>query len=163
MPLVQRELHRIAVAQMARERPGHTLQATALVNETFMRLVEGQVVTLRDRVHFLSLCARIMRRILVDHARAKRADKRGGPAPHASLSDTGAIADPRADYAALDDALTALSVLDERKGRVVELRFFGGLTVEETAQAINVSPETVMRDWQFAKAWLQRELRAATR
>lgn len=158
MPLVQRELHRIAVAQMAHENPGHTLQATALVNETFLRLVEGKVVSLRDRVHFLSLCARIMRRILVDHARAKRADKRGGSTPHEPLSDPGAVADPRADYAALDDALNALAALDERKSRIVELRFFGGLTVEETAEAIAVSPETVMRDWQFAKAWLQREL-----
>lgn len=146
---------------MANERPGHTLQATALVNETFLRLVEGSVVTLRDRVHFLSLCARIMRRILVDHARARRADKRGGSSPRASLDSSLAVADSRGDFVALDDALNALAAVDERKSRVVELRFFGGLTVDETADAVGVSPETVMRDWQFAKSWLQRELRGS--
>ena len=163
MPLVQRELHRIAVAHMAREHPGHTLQATALVNETFLRLVDGHAVTVRDRVHFLSLCARVMRQILVDHARAKRAEKRGGDVPAAPFNDALEVADTRGDYVALDEALKALAALDERKSRVVELRFFGGLTVEETAQAVAVSPDTVMRDWQFAKAWLQRELRDGRR
>jgi len=160
MPLIHRELHRIAVIHMAHERPGHTLQPTALVNETFVRLLEGQVIAFRDRVHFLSLCARVMRRILVDHARTRRAIKRGGLVHTVQLDDALGIPDvARADFAALDDALVALAELDERKSRVVELRFFGGLTVEETAAAVKVSAETVMRDWQFAKAWLQREMR----
>jgi RNA polymerase sigma factor (TIGR02999 family) len=162
MPLIQRELHRIAVFHMANERPGHTLQPTALVNETFVRLLEGQVIAFRDRVHFLSLCARVMRRILVDHARAHRAAKRGGSAQTIQLDEALGIPEvARADFAALDDALLALAKLDERKSRVVELRFFGGLTVEETAAAVEVSAETVMRDWQFAKSWLQREMRVA--
>ena len=159
MPLIQRELHRIAVFHMANERPGHTLQPTALVNETFVRLLEGQVIAFRDRVHFLSLCARVMRRILVDHARAHRAAKRGGPAQTIQLDEALGIPEvARADFAALDDALLALAKLDERKSRVVELRFFGGLDVQETAEALHLSPRTVMRDWTLARAWLTREM-----
>jgi RNA polymerase sigma-70 factor, ECF subfamily len=145
---------------MAHERPGHTLQATALVNETFLRLIEGKALAVHDRLHFLSLCSRIMRQILVDHARGRLAAKRGGATRAAGLDEALAIAaEPRHDFIALDDALQALSAIDERKSRVVELRFFGGLTVDETAAVVAVSPDTVMRDWQFAKAWLQRHMR----
>ena len=146
---------------MAHERADHTLQATALVNETFLRLVQGNTITVRDRLHFHSLCSRVMRRILVDHARGRLAEKRGGAAGALVLDDVALIAaEPRHDFVALDDALQALAAFDERKSRVVELRFFGGLTVEETAAVIEVSPETVMRDWQLAKSWLQRYMRS---
>lgn len=160
IPLVHRELHQIARRHMARERADHSLQATALVNETFLRLVDAQSVTWRDRAHFLAVCARVMRRILVDHARARYSQKRGGfvaKVPFDENVDLGS--EPRQDFVALDDALEALAKFDERKTRVVELRFFGGLTVEETAAVVEVSPETVMRDWLFAKAWLRREMR----
>ncbi len=160
IPLVHRELHQIARRHMAHERADHSLQATALVNETFLRLVDAHTVTWKDRAHFLAVCARVMRRILVDHARTRSAQKRGGLVATVPLDDTLAISDePRQDFVALDDALDALAKFDTRKSRVVELRFFGGLTVEETAAVVNVSPETVMRDWQLAKAWLQREMR----
>ena len=160
IPLVHRELHQIARRHMAHERPDHSLQATALVNETFLRLVDAQTVTWRDRAHFLAVCARVMRRILVDHARARYAQKRGGLVAKVPLDESLVVSDePRQDFVALDDALQALARFDERKSRVVELRFFGGLTVEETAAVVKVSPETVMRDWLFAKAWLQREMR----
>jgi RNA polymerase sigma-70 factor, ECF subfamily len=145
---------------MANERPGHTLQASALVNETFLRLLQGKAIAVRDRVHFHSLCSRVMRQILVDHARSRLAAKRGGATRTADLGEALTIAaEPRHDFIALDDALQALTAFDERKSRVVELRFFGGLTVEETAAVVAVSPDTVMRDWQFAKAWLQRHMR----
>ena len=145
---------------MARERGDHTLQATALVNETFLRLVQGNTITVRDRLHFHSLCSRVMRQILVDHARGRLAAKRGGPTRAAAIDDVAMIAsEPRQDFVALDEALRVLADVDERKSRVVELRFFGGLTVEETAMVIEVSAETVMRDWQFAKSWLQRYMR----
>ena len=145
---------------MANERPGHTLQASALVNETFLRLLQGNAIAVRDRVHFHSLCSRVMRQILVDHARSRLAAKRGGATHTADLDEALTIAaEPRHDFIALDDALQALTAFDERKSRVVELRFFGGLTVEETAAVVEVSPDTVMRDWQFAKAWLQRHMR----
>jgi len=145
---------------MANERADHTLQATALVNETFLRLVQGNTITVRDRLHFHSLCSRVMRQILVDHARGRLAAKRGGVTRAAGLDEALTIAaEPRHDFIALDDALQALSAFDERKSRVVELRFFGGLTVDETAAVVEVSPDTVMRDWQFAKAWLQRHMR----
>lgn len=160
IPLVHRELHQIARRHMAGERRGHTLQATALVNETFVRLVEGKTVTFHDRPHFLAVCARVMRRILVDHARARLAEKRGGLASRADFDEALAVSDERPhDTVVLDDALQALARLDERKSQVVELRFFGGLSVDETAAIVNVSPDTVMRDWQFAKAWLQRAMR----
>ena len=160
IPLVHRELHQIARRHMAHERPGHSLQATALVNEMFLRLVDARDLTFNDRAHFLAVCARVMRRILVDHARSRVAEKRGGQAARVALEDAAVVAaEPRQDFIALDDALAALAGVDDRKSRVVELRFFGGLTVEETAAVVQVSPETVMRDWQFAKAWLQREMR----
>ena len=160
IPLVHRELHQIAKRHMAHERADHSLQATALVNETFLRLVDAQTVTWRDRAHFLAVCARVMRRILVDHARARYAQKRGGLVTKVTLDDDAVVSnEPRQDFVALDDALEALAKFDERKSRVVELRFFGGLTVEETAAVVKVSPDTVMRDWLFAKAWLQREMR----
>jgi len=145
---------------MAGERRDHSLQATALVNEAYLRLVDAKNVAWHDRAHFLAVAARVMRRILVDHARARRAQKRGGPAERVTLDEALMVGtDQRQDYVALDDALNALAAFDERKGRVVELRFFGGLTVDETATVLKVSPDTVTRDWWLAKAWLQREMR----
>ena len=139
---------------------GHSLQATALVNEAYVRLVDGQSVEWQDRAHFLAVSARVMRRILVDHARAKQAQKRGGGGGRVTFDEALVVTDePRQDVAALDDALEALAKFDERKSRVVELRFFGGLSVEETASVLNVSRDTVMRDWRLAKAWLQGEMR----
>lgn len=144
---------------MAGEREGHTLQATALVNEVYLRLIRGQSVNWQNRAHFLAVAARLMRRILVDFARAKRYHKRGGGAVQLTLDEGVALStEPGRDLVALDDALEALSKLDERKSRVIEMRFFGGLSVEETAEALHVSPETVKRDWKFAKAWLLQEL-----
>jgi RNA polymerase sigma factor (TIGR02999 family) len=148
---------------MAGERPGHSLQATALVNEAYLRLVDTKAVAWQDRAHFLAVAARVMRRILVDHARARYAQKRGGPATRVPFDEALAVTnEPRHDFVALDDALDALAKFDERKSRVIELRFFGGLTVEETASVVEVSPETVIRDWQLAKTWLRREMRART-
>jgi RNA polymerase sigma-70 factor, ECF subfamily len=161
IPLVYRELHQIARRCMAGERAGHSLQATALVNEAYLRLVDTPDVNWQDRTHFLAVSARVMRRILVDHARARLSQKRGGRTEKVSLDDALVLADdPRQDFVALDDALRALAVFDERKSRVVELRFFGGLSVEETAAALRVGSDTVMRDWRLAKAWLQLEMRA---
>jgi RNA polymerase sigma factor (TIGR02999 family) len=149
---------------MAGERVDHSLQATALVNEAYIRLVEGETVPWNDRAHFLAVAARVMRRILVDHARARGARKRGGEAARVTLDRALSVgAEPVEDFAALDDAMQALAAFDERKSRVVELRFFGGLSVEETAAVLQVSPDTVMRDWRLAKAWLQREMRAPGR
>jgi len=160
IPLVHRELHQIAQRCMARERTGHSFQATALVNEAYLRLVDTKDVAWHDRAHFLAVAARVMRRILVDHARARRAQKRGGPATRVTFDEALAVTnEPREDFVALDDALDALAAFDARKSRVVELRFFGGLSVEETASVLNVSPSTVMGDWRLAKAWLQREMR----
>ena len=162
IPLVHRELHQIARRHMAGERAGHTLQATALVNETFVRLVDAKTMTFHDRAHFLAVCARVMRRILIDHARARLAGKRGGLAARADFDEALAVSDERPhDIVVLDDAMQALARLDERKSQVVELRFFGGLSVDETAAIVKVSPDTVMRDWQFAKAWLRRAMRAS--
>jgi RNA polymerase sigma-70 factor, ECF subfamily len=145
---------------MRHERAGHTLQATALINEAYLRLISAEDVTWHDRAHFLAVAARVMRRILVDHARARRAQKRGGHAARVTFTETLLVTnEPRQDFVALDDALEALAEFDERKSRVIELRFFGGLSVEETASVLEVSPETVMRDWQLAKAWLRREMR----
>ena len=164
IPLVHRELHQIAQRCMAGERAGHSLQATVLVNEAYLRLVDGKAVAWHDRAHFLAVAARVMRRILVDHARARRAQKRGGPATRVTFDEALVVTnEPREDFLALDDALEALAKFDERKSRVVELRFFGGLTVEETASVVKVSSETVMRDWQLAKVWLQREMRSDRR
>ena len=144
---------------MAGERVGHSLQATALVNEAFVRLVDGKTVDWNDRAHFLAVSARVMRRILVDHARSRKYQKRGGDAVQVTFDEELAVSsDLRGDFVALDDALQALAKVDERKSRVVEMRFFGGLSVEETAAALNVSGATVMSDWRFAKAWLKREM-----
>jgi RNA polymerase sigma-70 factor (ECF subfamily) len=159
MPFVERELRQVAARYMAGERPGHTLQPTALVNEAYLRLVGVKHVRWQNRAHFLAVSARTMRRILVDMARAKGYQKRGGRMPVASLDDVEvASPEPGPDLVALHDALEALAVEDARKSQVVELRFFGGLTVNETADVLGVSPETVMRDWTFAKAWLLRAL-----
>jgi len=160
IPLVHRELHQIAQRCMAGERAGHSLQATVLVNEAYLKLVNAKDVAWHDRAHFLAVAARVMRRILVEHARARRAQKRGGAATRVTFDEALVVTnEPREDFVALDDALEALAAFDERKSRVIELRFFGGLSVEETASVLKVSPETVMRDWRMAKAWLQREMR----
>ena len=164
LPLVYDELHRIARKHMGHENPGHSLQATALVNEAYMRLVDAQNIAWRDRTHFLAVSARIMRHILVDHARARHYQKRGGDAVRVVLDEALIVSnEPAQDLVALDDALAALAKFDDRKSRVIELRFFGGLSVEETASVLNVSADTVMRDWRLAKVWLQREMRAAAR
>lgn len=159
IPLVYHELHKAAHHYMAREGPDHTLQTTALVNEVYLRLVGVRGVTWQNRAHFLALCARLMRRILTDFARSRRSLKRGGQAEHVPLDEGLVISnEPRADLVALDDALKSLESLDPRKSQVVELRFFGGLSVKETAEVLNVSPETVLRDWRLAKDWLVCEL-----
>src|SRR5262245_29283981 len=159
IPLVQQELHRLAVRYMADERPGHVLQATALVNEAYVRLVDWKDVRWQNRAHFFAMAAQIMRRVLVDLARARGRAKRGRGRVHVSLTDAGdlAVVD-KSDVVALDDALTSLEAIDPRKCRVVEMRFFGGLSLEETANALNVSVATVRRDWSMARAWLYREL-----
>jgi RNA polymerase sigma factor (TIGR02999 family) len=145
---------------MAGERAGHSLEATALVNEAYLRLVDAKAVAWQDRAHFLAVSARVMRRILVDHARSRRAQKRGGLAGKVTFDEALAVTnEPAQDFIALDGALEALAKFDERKSRVVELRFFGGLSVEETASALKVSPDIVMRDWRLAKMWLRREMR----
>jgi RNA polymerase sigma factor (TIGR02999 family) len=144
---------------MAGERGDHSLQATALVNEAYLRLVDAKEVAWHDRAHFLAMSAQVMRRILVDHARSRQAQKRGGEAPRVVFDEALLVHDAGQDFVALDDALNALSRFDERKSRVIELRFFGGLSVEETASVLKVSSDTVMRDWRLAKAWLQREMR----
>jgi len=157
---VYAELHLIARRCMAGERAGHGLQPTALVNEAYLRLIDTQGVQWQNRQHFLSMAARQMRRVLVDIARAKGFQKRGGDVVHVTFDyDLPAVHEPGRDLVALDDALEALAKLDERKARVVEMRFFGGLSVEESAHALDLSVETVMRDWKMAKAWLLRELR----
>jgi RNA polymerase sigma factor (TIGR02999 family) len=144
---------------MAGERAGHTLEATALVNEAYIRLVDINKVQWQNRAHFFAMAARLMRRILVDAARSKHYQKRGGrEAQQVDLTETLLVSDPGRDLLALDDALQALTALDARKGQVVELRYFGGLTVDEIAESLNVSGATVMRDWKLAKAWLRREL-----
>jgi len=158
-PLVHTELHRLAKLHMAGERPGHVLQTTALVNEAYLRLIDWRNVEWRDRAHFFGLAAQIMRRILVDFARARRREKRGGEALRVSLSEAANVGCERgADLVALDDALQALEKLDARQARVVELRYFAGLSYEETAEALKVSVGTARRDWGFAQAWLFREL-----
>ena len=159
VPLVHEELRRIARQRMGRERGGHTLQPTALVNEAYLRLIDLKRIQWQDRQHFFAMAARVMRRVLVDAARARRFHKRGGGAPMASLDDALVVSnEPQRDLVELDDALNALAEVDPRKGQVVEMRYFGGLSVEETADALHVSPGTVMRDWRLAKVWLLREL-----
>lgn len=163
IPLVQRELHQIARRCMAGERAGNSLQATALVNEAYLRLINAKDVAWQDRAHFLAVAARLMRRILVDHARARQYQKRGGDAVRVTLDEALIVAkEPDRDFVALDDALTALAAVDARKSQVVEMRFFGGLTIDETAEALQVSRDTVKRDWNIAKLWLLRELRGGT-
>lgn len=161
-PLVQQELHRVAARQMAGERPGHILQPTALVNEAYVRLVDWKHVPWQSRAHFFGVAARIMRRILVDAARARGRSKRGGDALQVSLADVPDVAVPvTQDLVALDDALKTLETLDPRQSQVVELRFFGGLSLEEAAEALKISVGTVRRDWSLAQAWLYRELSGA--
>jgi RNA polymerase sigma factor (TIGR02999 family) len=158
-PLVYDELHRLAHRYMSNERPGHTLQTSALINEAYVRLVDSAHVSWEGRSHFFGVCAQVMRRILVDWARARQAQKRGGDISLLELNDALAVAaQPGTDLVAVDDALRALADVDPRKSRVVELRFFGGFSVEETAAVLNVSVETVMRDWKLAKSWLRRAL-----
>jgi len=163
IPLVHDELRRLARRHMARERVGHTLQATALVNEAFVRLIDVQQVKWQDRAHFFAMSSRLMRRILVDFARSKGYQKRGGGAQKVSFDEALVVTtEPGQDLVALDDALNALAAFDGRKAQVVEMRFFGGLSVEETAEALKVSVDTVMRDWKLAKAWLLRELKQSS-
>ena len=160
VPLVYEELHRLARNYMRRERPDHTLQATSLVNEAYLRLIDVNRIEWRDRAHFLAVAAQTMRRILVEFARNRQRQKRGGGALHVSLDDIPELpGSTGVDLVALSDALSGLATVDGRMSQVVELRFFGGLTVEETAAVLNVSPETVMRDWKTAKSWLLREIR----
>ena len=159
MPLVYDELHSMARRYMSDEKPGHTLQATALVNEAYLRLVNASGADWQNRTHFFAVSAQVMRRILVDWARSRHAAKRGNDVPALELDE--ALAVPLktgADLVAVDDALKALTLLDSRKSQIVELRFFGGLSVKETAEVLKVSEETVHRDWRLAKSWLRREL-----
>jgi RNA polymerase sigma factor (TIGR02999 family) len=159
IPLVYKDLRRRAHYCMGRERPGHTLQTTALIHEAYLRLAGSKPVSWENRAHFFGIAARVMRQVLVDHARSRRYLKRGGGAQRVSL-DEGLFVHPglRRDLVTLDEALTALAQCDERKARVVELRFFGGLSVDEAAEVLKVSPETVKRDWRLARAWLFREM-----
>ena len=159
LPLVEHELRQLARRQMQGERPGHLLQATALVNEAYLRLIDIHRMRWQNRAHFFAVAARLMRRILVDAARSRQYQKRGGGAQHVALDEALLVSPESSEpLVALDDALRALAAVAERKSRVVELRYFGGLSVEETAEVLKVSAETVMRDWKFAKTWLLREL-----
>ena len=161
MPLVYEELRRLAHHYMRREHPGHTLQTTALVNEAYFRLVDQKQMRWQNRAHFFAISAQLMRRILIDHARSHQSAKRGGGAHKVSLNEVAVVAQEQAaDLIALDDALRSLTAIDERKGRIVELRFFGGLSVEETAEALKISPRSVMREWSMAKAWLYKEVKS---
>ncbi len=159
LPMVYDDLHRLAQRYMSDERAGHTLQATALVNEAYLRLLDSANPSWQNRSHFFAVCGRIMRRILVDWARSRQALKRGSNVPPLELHEAvAATGRPGTDLVAIDDALQALALLDERKSQVVELRFFGGLSAKETAEVLRVSEETVLRDWKLAKSWLRREL-----
>lgn len=163
LPLVYDELRRLASHYMRRERDGHTLQATALVNEAYLRLIEVRKVQWQNRAHFFAMAARLMRRILVDAARARGYQKRGAGARVLSLDEALIVpVEPDHDLVAIDDALTALAEVDARKSQVVEMRFFGGLNIDETAEALHVSRDTVKRDWKMAKLWLLRELEGGT-
>src|SRR6266700_5428890 len=164
VPLVYEQLRAAARRYMVRERQGHTLQTTALIHETYLRLVDIRQVKWQDRVHFMAICSQLMRRILIDFARSRRYKKRGGGAPHVDFDEALAVtSEPDISLLALDDALNRLALVDARKSRVVELRFFGGLGVKETAEVMKVSSDTVMRDWKLAKVWLLRELRGESR
>jgi len=159
MPLVYRELRRLAGHYMRRERPGHTLQASALVNEAYLRLVDYRRMQWQNRAHFFAVAAQAMRRVLVEHARSRQYAKRGGTAQRISLDDVAVLTDQQAaELVALDDALTSLEALDARKARIVELRYIGGLSIEESAETLGVSTATVERDWRSAKAWLYRAI-----
>lgn len=159
MPLVYEELHRLAHRYMKRESPGHTLQTSALVNEAFVRLVDQKNVRWQNRAHFFGIAAQMMRRILVDYARSRNYAKRGGGATQLSLDEALIVSDERsAEVVNVHEALERLAEFDARKSEIVELRFFGGLSIDETAEVLNVSPGTVMRDWTLAKAWLRREI-----
>ncbi|HEV8369079.1 MAG TPA: sigma-70 family RNA polymerase sigma factor [Pyrinomonadaceae bacterium] len=159
LPLVEKELHKIAHRYMNRERPDHTLQTTALVNEAYIRLLDQKQLQWQNRAHFFAIAASIMRRILIDHARKVGYEKRGGGRRKMSLDDVAVISDERAvELVALDEAISSLAQLDERKAQVVEFRYFGGLSVEETAEVLGVSSDTVTREWRRAKAFLHREL-----
>lgn len=160
IPIIYEELRGRAAGYLRRERPGHTLQPTALVNEAYLRLADAQDVPWQNRAHFFAIAATVMRRILVEHARKKVASKRGGPDVRLTLDENLAVTDSAegVDVIALDEALDRLAAIDAQQARVVELRFFSGLSVEETAEALGVSPRTVKRDWSVAKAWLHREL-----
>jgi RNA polymerase sigma factor (TIGR02999 family) len=158
-PLVYEQLHRVARRYMSAEPSDHTLQTTALVNEVYLRLVDCGQTNWQDRAHFFAVSAQLMRRILVDFARSRESLKRGGAVPHISFDETPSVGtEPDTNLSALDDALKALAAIDERKSKVVELRFFGGLSVEETAEVLRISTPTVVRDWRMAKIWLLREL-----
>src|ERR1051325_1263718 len=159
IPLVEQELHRIAHQYMNRENPGHTLQTTVLVNEAYLRLIDQKNVRWQNRAHFFAIAAQTMRRILIDHARSAARAKRGGKARKISLDEVAIVSQERAsELVALDEALERLAMIDPRRGRVVELRFYGGLSNEEIAEVLNISANTVMRDWNMARAWLAREL-----
>lgn len=159
VPLVYEELHRLASHYMSGERPGHTLQTSALVNEAYLRLVDWKNVQWQNRAHFFGVAAQMMRRILVDFARSRHYAKRGGEARQVSLAEAAVVSAERGeDFIALDDALERLVAIDPRKCRIVELRYFGGMSVEETAEALKISSRTVMREWSLAQAWLHREL-----
>lgn len=160
MPMVERELRRIASNYMRRESPGHTLQTTALVNEAYLKLVDQKHVRWQNRAHFFALASQLMRRILVDHARAHHRAKRGGHAVHVNLEDVAVIIPEKSEeLIALDEALSRFAAFDEQKARIVEMRFFGGLTVDEVAEVLGIAPVTVMLHCRLAKAWLQKEMR----
>jgi RNA polymerase sigma factor (TIGR02999 family) len=162
-PLVQDELRRIARRQMNQERPDHTLQATALVNEAYLKLAGHEAFDLHDRAHFFALCAQVMRHVLIDHARAHTRDKRGGGAIQVSLNDAAAPVEEEAEHLiALDNALRYLERVDPQKSKIVELRYFSGLSIDETAEILNISARTVRREWQRAKAWLYRMISEGT-
>jgi len=160
VPVVYQELRRLAAYYMRRERPGHTLQTSALVNEAYMRLVDYSQMRWQSRAHFFAVAAQAMRRILVEHARKRHFAKRGGRAVKVSFDEAAIVSQEQAaDLVALDDALTSLEAMDERKARIVELRYIGGLNIEETAEVLAISPATVQREWRAAKAWLYREIK----
>jgi RNA polymerase sigma factor (TIGR02999 family) len=159
IPLVYPELKRLARRHMGRESPGHTLQTSALINEAYLRLIDQQAIDWQDRGHFFAVATRVMRHILIDHARSQTRSKRGGAVSHVQLDETEAVAQMRAaEFLALDEALKSLATIDPRKSRIVELRFFGGLTVEETAEVMGLAPITIKREWRSAKAWLHSEI-----
>jgi len=160
MPLVEGELRRIAANHMRKENPGHTLQTTALVNEAYLKLVDQRDVRWQNRAHFFALASKLMRRILLDHARTQGRAKRGGRAVHVDLADVAVMAPKKSeDLIALDEALNRLAEFDARKSSIVEMRFFGGLSVDEVAEVLGIAPVTVMLHWRLAKAWLQKEMR----